>query len=224
MTMTTNNPSDDPLKTQLEDNPSGGLSFRQVKEVLQQSVESKPIVVDLHGKQRLRALEELDVLDRPSRRSFEVLVDLANKFLDTPVALISLVTDDRQFFLSSSGLGEPWASCRETPLSHSFCRHVVQRNEPLVVSNAEKHQLVQKNMAIEDLGVKAYLGVPVVLPDGNVIGSFCAIDSKPRSWTKDDLETIEKLVELTIVELTVKKAAREPVSYTHLTLPTIYSV
>ena len=207
--MTTNNPSDNPLQAQLEENPSGGLSFSQVKEVLQQSVESKPVVIDLHGKQRLQALDDLDVLDKPSRRSFEILVDLANKFLDTPVALISLVTDDRQFFLSSSGLQEPWVSCRETPLSHSFCRHVVQRNEPLVISDAEKHRLVQENMAIEDLGVKAYLGVPVVLPDGNVIGSFCAIDGKPRSWTKDDLETIEKLVELTIVELTVKKAARE---------------
>ena len=176
---------------------------------LEPSAESKPEVIPLHGKRRLKALEDLEVLDRPSRRSYQMLVDLANKFLGTPVALISLVTSERQFFLSSSGLGEPWASCRETPLSHSFCQHVVKRNEPLVVTDAENHELVKANLAVSELGVQAYLGVPIVLPDGNVIGSFCAIDDSPRTWTEDDLETIKKLVELTVIELTVKKEARE---------------
>ena len=175
---------------------------------LQPSDASQRVVVPLGGKLRLQALEELDVLDAPSRRSFQMLVDLANKFLGTPVALISLVTNERQFFLSSSGLGEPWASCRETPLTHSFCQHVVKRNEPLIVTDAKRHELVKDNLAIDELGVQAYLGVPIILPDGNVIGSFCAIDDCPRAWTLDDLETIEKLVELTIVELTVKRAAR----------------
>jgi len=176
---------------------------------LEQSAESKPVVVPLGGKLRLQALEDLDVLDSPSRRSFQMLVDLANKFLGTPVALISIVTPERQFFLSTSGLAEPWASCRETPLTHSFCQHVVQRNEPLIVSDAKDHELVKENLAIRELGVQAYLGVPIVLPDGNVIGSFCAIDDCPRGWSKDDLETIEKLVELTVVELTIKKDARK---------------
>ena len=176
---------------------------------LKPSADSKPVVVPLGGKLRLQALEDLDVLDAPSRRSFQMLVDLANKFLGTPVALISIVTPERQFFLSSSGLGEPWASCRETPLSHSFCQHVVKRNEPLVVTDAENHELVKDNLAVGELGVQAYLGVPIVLPDGNVIGSFCAIDDSPRTWMQDDLETIKKLVELTVIELTVKKEARE---------------
>ena len=176
---------------------------------LKPSADSKPVVVPLGGKLRLQALEDLDVLDAPSRRSFQMLVDLANKFLGTPVALISIVTPKRQFFLSSSGLSEPWASCRETPLTHSFCQHVVKRNEPLIVTDASTHELVKDNLAIEELGVQAYLGVPIVLPDGNVIGSFCAIDGSPRVWKRDDLETIEKLVELTVVELTAKKEARK---------------
>ncbi len=176
---------------------------------LEPSDPKKPTVVPLEGKGRLQALEDLDVLDTPLQRNFEMLVDLANKFLGTPVSLISLVTPERQFFLSASGLGEPWASCRETPLTHSFCQHVVKRNEPLVVIDAEIHELVKDNKAIDDLGVKAYLGLPIVMPDGNVIGSFCAIDDKPREWTHDDLETIEKLVELTVIELSNKKANRK---------------
>ena len=176
---------------------------------LEPSTESKPVLIQLDDKRRMQALEDLNVLDAPSRRSFQMLVELANKFLSTPVALISLVTPERQFFLSSSGLSEPWASKRETPLTHSFCQHVVNRNEPLVITDAEVHELVKDNLAIRDLGVHAYLGVPIVLPDGNVIGSFCAIDDCQRSWTEEDLETIKKLVELTVVELTVKKAALE---------------
>ena len=85
----------------------------------------------------------------------------------------------------------------------------MKRNEPLVVTDAENHELVKANLAVSELGVQAYLGVPIVLPDGNVIGSFCAIDDSPRTWTEDDLETIKKLVELTVIELTVKKEARE---------------
>jgi len=176
---------------------------------LDPSADSKPVVIPLGGKLRLQALEDLDVLDAPSPRSLQMLVDLANKFLGTPVALISIVTPERQFFLASSGLGEPWSSCRETPLTHSFCQHVVKRNEPLIITDAENHELVKENLAISDLGVHAYLGVPIVLPDGNVIGSFCAIDDSQHAWTQDDLETIEKLVELTVVELTVKKEARK---------------
>lgn len=205
--MTTN--KNEPAKQNQSADRSKKIPTDGSSRILPQSPDSKVTVVSLDSGQRLRALDELDVLDVPSQRSFEVLVELANKFLDTPVALISLVTDNRQFFLSSNGLGEPWASCRETPLSHSFCQHVVKRNESLVVADAETHELVKNNLAVDELGVKAYLGVPVVLPDGNVIGSFCAIDTKPREWTQDDLDTITKLVELTITELTIKKAARK---------------
>ena len=176
---------------------------------LEPSAESKPVLIQLDDERRMQALNDLNVLDAPSQRSFQMLVELANKFLSTPVALISLVTPDRQFFLSSSGLSEPWGSKRETPLTHSFCQHVVNRNEPLVITDAENHDLVKDNLAIRDLGVQAYLGVPIVLPDGDVIGSFCSIDDCQRNWTAEDLETIEKLVELTVVELTVKKAAKE---------------
>ena len=181
----------------------------QTQVELTPSVEVKPTVVPLEGSVRLQAIEELDVLDVPAPRTFQVLVDLAAKFLGVPVALISMVTDERQFFLSATGLSEPWASCRETPLSHSFCQHVVKRNEPLIVTDANTHRLVKDNLAVEELGVQAYLGVPIVMPDGDVIGSFCAINDSPRMWTQNDLEFLEKLVELTVVELNARKGAQE---------------
>ena len=88
---------------------------------------------------RLDALRALGLLDTPAEEAFDRLARLAARLLHTPVALVSLVDENRQFFKSCFGLPEPWASWRETPLSHSFCQHVVTSNEPLVISDARIH-------------------------------------------------------------------------------------
>ena len=163
-------------------------------------------VAPIDSKSRLAALENLEILDAPQERNFELLTELANSLLSTPVSLITLVAHDRQFFVSSSGLQEPWATRRETPLSHSFCQHVVTRNEPLVITDAREHPLVCENLAIRDLGVAAYLGVPLVHGE-QVLGSFCVIDGKPREWTSEDLGLLGKLASLTASELSNRKAA-----------------
>ncbi|KEJ89155.1 hypothetical protein DSW25_12415 [Sulfitobacter donghicola DSW-25 = KCTC 12864 = JCM 14565] len=115
--------------------------------------------------------------------------------LGVPVALVSIVDfdEDRQFFTSAYGLGEPWASQRQTPLSHSFCQHVVTDNKPLVVKDARTHPLVRSNHAIPDLNVIAYLGIPITAPDGACLGALCAIDSQPRVWTDEDISTLTDL-------------------------------
>src|SRR5918997_6238455 len=126
---------------------------------------------------RLAALRSTDLLDSLPEPSFDRLTRLAAKILRAPVALVSLVDGDRQFFKSSLGLPEPWASLRETPLSHSFCQHVVHAAAPLVIADARAHPLVRDNPAIRDLGVVAYLGLPLATADGAVLGSFCVIDA-----------------------------------------------
>ena len=99
------------------------------------------------------------------------------------MALVSLLDADRQFFLSAQGLPEPWAGLRQTPLAYSFCRSVVETGLPMSVSDAREDPRVRGNPAIEDLGVIAYLAVPLALPDGCVIGALCGIDRRPRAWT-----------------------------------------
>src|SRR5687767_12153776 len=91
---------------------------------------------------RLEALRQTGLLDSSPEPSFDRLTRLSSKFLNAPVALVSLVDAHRQFFKSSLGLPEPWASRRETPLSHSFCQHVVTSREPLVIEDARVHPLV----------------------------------------------------------------------------------
>ena len=113
--------------------------------------------------QRLAALRQTKLLDSPAEPSFDRLARLAARILRAPVALVSLVDRHRQFCKSSVGLAEPWSSRREMPLTHSFCQHVVAAGADLVVDDASGHPLVRDNLAIPDLNVAAYLGIPLML-------------------------------------------------------------
>lgn len=143
-------------------------------------------VEDDHHSARLDALKRSRLLDSQSEERFDRVTRLVALALNVPVALVSLVDRDRQFFKSAVGLPEPWASCRETPLSHSFCQFVVARSEVLRVEDARIHPLVADNGAVRDLNVVAYIGVPLRGTDGHVLGSLCAIDSVPRAWSARD--------------------------------------
>jgi PAS domain S-box-containing protein len=158
---------------------------------------------------RLEALRRTGLLDSPAEEAFDRLTRLAARFLNTPVALVSLVDQDRQFFKSCVGLPEPWASERETPLSHSFCQHVVAREEPLIVEDAREHPLVRENLAIPDLGVVAYAGIPLVTSGGEVLGSFCAIDTRPRKWTEEEIRILSDLAGAVSAEIELRLTARE---------------
>ena len=142
---------------------------------------------------RIAAIRKSGVLDRSGREQFDLLTEHVRVALDVPVAIISIVDEDRQVFAGHSGLPEPWATRGETPMSHSFCQHVVERAEPLVVTDANVHKLVSRNHAIADLGVIAYLGVPIPPPSGELVGALAAIDTKPRAWTEREQRTLETL-------------------------------
>ena len=133
------------------------------------------------------AQAEFDLFDTPPEPRFDRFVELICAAIETPVSIISLVGPDRQFFKAARGLPEPWASLRETPLSHSFCQHVVAMERTLIVEDAILHPLVANNLAICDLGVIAYLGEPIRRDTGAIVGAVCAIDTKRRAWTERDL-------------------------------------
>jgi signal transduction histidine kinase len=110
-----------------------------------------------------------------------------------PTALVSFVDEDCQFFPAATGLAEPWATRRQTPLSMSFCQHVVTSDDDLVITDAANDARVQDNLAIDELGVRAYLGTPLRAPGGETLGSLCAIDDKPREWSARDIETLHDI-------------------------------
>ncbi len=155
---------------------------------------------------RLRALRELHVLDSGPEEPFDRLTRIARRSLNVPVALVSLVDADRQFFKSQIGLPEPWATVRQTPLTHSFCQYVVRTGLPLIVSDARIDPLLMGNGAVRDIGVIAYAGYPLVTPAGLVLGSFCAIDTEPRQWSENDVAIVADLAEAAMSEVQLKQA------------------
>lgn len=150
----------------------------------------------LQDPERLSALGATGLLDTDPEEDLDIVTRLAAQVLGVPVALVSLVDDRRQFFKSQVGLPAPWDEERQTPLSHSFCQWVVSSQEELVIEDARSHPILQTNRAISDLGVIAYAGTPLSAVSGAPIGSFCAIDDKPRSWSADDLATLRDLAQL----------------------------
>jgi two-component system, sensor histidine kinase and response regulator len=162
----------------------------------------------LSDPQRLRALELTGLLDSEPEPEFDRLTRLAARLLDVPVALTSLVDDERQFFKSCVGLAGPVADERGTPLSHSFCKHVVHTGQPLVIPDAREMPLVRENLAIPDLDVIAYLGIPLLGPGGQVLGSFCAIDHEPRDWSDEDVSTMEDIAHAVMTEIELRDELR----------------
>ena len=171
---------------------------------------------ELHEQQRLAVLIAANLLDTPAEETFDRLTRLASAILKTPVALVSLVDHHRQFFKSSVGLPEPWATVRETPLSHSFCQHVVQTNEILAVTDARIDPLVRDNLAVADLGVIAYLGIPLITAEGYTLGSFCAIDTTPREWSNEDIQILGDLAGLAIEKIELRLLANQLPDYLKL--------
>jgi signal transduction histidine kinase len=150
-------------------------------------------VPELASSERLAAIARSDLYAGVPEPTLEPYARIVARLLDVPVALISIVTDDRQFFPAAVGLGEPWRSRGETPLSMSFCQHVVVGDAPLVVVDSPQDARVAGNGAIGELDVVAYLGVPLRAPDGQPLGSVCAIDHRPRTWSDGDLEVLEQV-------------------------------
>lgn len=157
---------------------------------------------------RLAALNASALLDSAPEACFDRFTRLISDILQTPVSLISLIDKDRQFFKSQIGLSDPWKTRSQTPLSHSFCQYVVSIKAPLVVSDARIDNIFKDNLATHELGVVAYLGIPLTTLDDHTLGALCAIDSKPRHWSDRDIAIVNDLAAIVMTEIELRLLAR----------------
>jgi GAF domain-containing protein len=153
---------------------------------------------------RLEALRRTALLDSPPEPAFDRLTELAASLLRAPIALVSLVAEDRQFFKSAVGLDEPLASLRETPLSYSICATIVESGEPLILQDTRTHPLTRDKGPVRELGVAAYAGAPVTTRDGHVLGALCAMDRVPRVWTLRDVDSLTTLAASASAEVSLR--------------------
>lgn len=150
-------------------------------------------VLPINHPLRLEALADSQLLDSLPEESYDRFTRLACCILNAEISLISLVAETRQFFKSEYGLGEPLRTTRENPISYSFCRFVVEGGEPFVVEDAVRDPRVSLHPAVTEMGIAAYLGMPIFSPDGCILGSLCAVGTSPRTWSALDLQNLSDL-------------------------------
>jgi GAF domain-containing protein len=193
------------------DEPETRLSIERVASGAlrpEPSAAPAPVLEAVRDRRRLAAVQRSGALSGARRPALDRIASVAARVLNAPVSFVTLVDEDQQLFAGCIGLTkEPWASARATPLSHSFCQHAVASREPLIVTDAREHPVLKSSLAIRDLDVIAYLGVPLITADGDALGSLCVIDSKPRLWTTEQVDLMRDLAASAVSELRLPAAA-----------------
>ena len=152
---------------------------------------------------RLRTLQGLGLLDTEPEERFDRLTRLARRLFDVPIALVSIIDCDRQWFKSRQGL-----DATETPRDVSFCGHAILGSDVFVVPDT----LIDPRFADNPLvtgepSIRFYAGCPVSTPDGARLGTLCVIDRRPRSFGPDDIAALRDLAQVAEQELAAVQLA-----------------
>jgi signal transduction histidine kinase/sensor domain CHASE-containing protein/CheY-like chemotaxis protein len=163
-------------------------------------IEASPSV---NEHERLKALRHLALMDSPPEQRFDRIVVIARALFDVPIALISLVDEDRQWFKSSIGTSET-----ETPRSLSFCAHAVTSDTALVVEDAtEDPRFCDNPLVTGDMKLRFYAGYPIHSPDGHPLGAMCIIDHKPRKFDRNQRLLLKQLASMVDGEICAQPAS-----------------
>ena len=153
--------------------------------------------IPANDSQRLDALRELLILDTPPEQRFDRIVQFAAEEFDMPIVLVSLVDAKRQWFKARVGLD----AC-ETDRESSFCGHAIHRPELFIVENALDDERFFDNPLVTGAPhIRFYAGAPLQLPGGEIVGTLCMIDSRPRRLDAVDQAIFSSLRELVVGEL-----------------------
>ena len=142
---------------------------------------------------RVAAARRTGLLDGPPDAALDRLTRLAARLLRCPAGLLCLVTEDRLFVVSASGAPDSWSAGRDLPLDQSFCQHAIATRSALVVEDARAEESLRASPAVAEMGVVAYVGVPLLDPDGRALGTLCVADTAPRRWTEAELSDLHDL-------------------------------
>ncbi|MCP3137688.1 diguanylate cyclase domain-containing protein [Pyxidicoccus xibeiensis] len=160
--------------------------------------------------QRLARIETLKLVDEgPPEAELQALVTEVAQAFGVPVALLSLVLGERQWFKAHVGLPPSLAQDRGTPRDWAFCHHVVQGREPLVVPDATRHPVFRDNPLVRDGIVGSYAGAPLLTSSGEVLGSLCVIDTRPLMLGAEDLSALRELAGRVAGDLEQKARVRQ---------------
>ncbi len=153
--------------------------------------------------ERLRSLRTLNILDTLPEERFDRLTRLARRLFGVPIALVSLVDANRQWFKSCDGL-----ATKETPRDISFCGHAILSGEILMIPDALLDERFHDNpLVVGEPGVRFHAGCPLIGPNGSRLGTLCLIDREPRRLDDNDLELLRDLADMAEQELAAVQMA-----------------
>ena len=150
---------------------------------------------------RVDALHRYAILDTEPEQTFDDLVLLASFICKTPIALISLVDEDRQWFKSKVGL-----SVSETPREIAFCATAIQQPDVFVVPDTLNDERFRNNpLVVSEPNVRFYAGAPLIDEEGHALGTICVIDRIPREFAPDQQEALRALSRLVLAQLEFRR-------------------
>lgn len=180
----------------------------------------KPAPIAADETIRLDALRRYGILDTPAEAEFDDFTKLAAQICATPIALISLIDADRQWFKSKLGLAAP-----ETPRDISFCGHAIHGREVFEVPNALEDERFSDNPLVTSAPwIRFYAGAPLVAPEGHAIGTLCVIDKAPRRLSDAQRDALMALGRQVVRQLELRRnetVLQDHVRYTQAILDNV---
>lgn len=169
----------------------------------------------LNDQKRLAAVHQTGLLDTPAEEVFDRLVAVASRLTGMPYAFITLVDEERSYWKATVGTGiaEHDTFSRQSAVDESFCRYIIITDGPVIVSDAALDPLTNDNPSIRSMGVRAWAGYPLRGPEGHALGSFCVVDTQPRTFTPDDLLLMSTLAEAASREVALRAALADLASF-----------